>query len=276
MTMIKPLNTAVDYVIKKPIRKLCDSKLTKYVSGKYNASASEKMKFVTGLSIGSIVLKDGFGCYLYVKQSLANKKIPEDKRKFVAALDLSNGVLMILFQLAMAATISNKKVQSKMFNAAFGKYFERAPKKSLEAVITNNGEVAGIAGSKFHNVFTKYKEEVAAGFESVTTLAAATIIGKRVLVPFIATPLADKAKAWMSKGDKPAVIHPDTKNTYDTKSTAHNKGVEPKVATIADAKTPASIEAKNVTTETEQVQASLPNSIDNSHETNLLKQISVK
>ena len=49
----------------------------------------------------SIVAKDGIGCYKYVTQSLHNDKIPDEKRKFVAALDLTNGLLMILAQIGM-------------------------------------------------------------------------------------------------------------------------------------------------------------------------------
>lgn len=49
----------------------------------------DNAKFMSAIGVTSIVLKDGLGCYLYVKQSLNNEKIPEDKRKFVAALDLA-------------------------------------------------------------------------------------------------------------------------------------------------------------------------------------------
>ena len=51
--------------------------------------------------VTSIILKDGIGCAMYVTQSLNNKKIPDEKRKFVAALDLTNGGLMILAQIGM-------------------------------------------------------------------------------------------------------------------------------------------------------------------------------
>ena len=40
-------------------------------------------------------------------------------------------------------------------------------------------------------------------FKFIAELSAATIIGKRVLVPFIATPLADKVKQKMDKHSSP-------------------------------------------------------------------------
>lgn len=36
-----------------------------------------------------------------------------------------------------------------------------------------------------------------------------------MLVPFIATPLAGKAKDWMCRNDKPVTISDETKNNYN-------------------------------------------------------------
>ena len=52
-------------------------------------------------TIGSVVAKDAVGCAMYVYQSLHNEKIPENRRGFVAALDLTNGGLMIASQLLL-------------------------------------------------------------------------------------------------------------------------------------------------------------------------------
>ncbi|MFI3300506.1 MAG: hypothetical protein R3Y28_03705 [Candidatus Gastranaerophilales bacterium] len=216
---VKPISNfvdkAIDFGIKKPLRKAADSKVSQYVCDKFNADTAEKIKFASGLSVGSIILKDGAGCYMYVNQSLNNEKIPEDKRKFVAALDLANGALMIGFQLLMAATISKESVQKAMFNKTFGKYFNRATTKSLQAVMNKNKP--GMTGDSFHKAMQKYEKEVAAGFGGLTTLLAASVLGKRVLVPFVATPLADKTKTWMSRNDKPPKTHKDTANNYDKK-----------------------------------------------------------
>ena len=206
----------------KPYKMLANSKFGKYkpmdiVNDNY---IKDNTKFITGLGVTSIVLKDGLGCYMYVTQSLNNKDIPDDKRKFVAALDLANGGLMILMQLAMFFTISNKNVQAKMFNKLFGKQFDRAASKGYQAKLKTNDLLKDMKGADFHKVLGKAKSDAKAAFENVTSLFAATVVGKRVIVPFIATPLADKTKAWMSRNDKPVEISAETKNTYNTEKSA--------------------------------------------------------
>ena len=74
-------------------------------------------KALATATVTSIILKDGIGCAMYVGQSINNDKIPEKKRKFVAALDLTNGILMIGAQIAMFF--------------AMRKYSEKKKKKSL-------------------------------------------------------------------------------------------------------------------------------------------------
>lgn len=208
---------AVDTTLRKPLKAVSETKFFDYISKKYNASsAAEKAKFMSLVSVSSIVLKDGLGCYLYVKQSLNNDKIPADKRKFVAALDLANGGLMIAMQLLMLVTFSNDKVQKKLFNKMFGKRFERSAAKSLQSILEKKEKLKGMEGPEFHKALDNYKKNITTAFGYLTSLVAATILGKRVIVPFIATPLADKTKAWMSRNDKPAQVHKDTKNTYDT------------------------------------------------------------
>lgn len=183
----------------------------------------DNAKFMSMIGVTSIVLKDGLGCYLYVKQSLNNDKIPEDKRKFVAALDLANGGLMIAMQLLMFFTISNKKVQEKIFNKLFGKNFTRAADKALKAKLDKVDRLKGITGKDFHTAREADKKGLKNAFGYLISLAAATLVAKRIIVPFIATPLADKTKAWMCRNDKPVEIHKDTKNTYDTTKPAAEK-----------------------------------------------------
>ena len=60
---------------------------------------TKAMDKIALIGVLSCVTKDALGCYLYVKQSMSNKDIPKDKRGFVAALDLVNGVFMIGMQL---------------------------------------------------------------------------------------------------------------------------------------------------------------------------------
>ncbi len=202
----------------KAVKWLSDTKLMKNkVFPNYEI---DNAKFMSMIGVTSIILKDGLGCYLYVKQSLNNKKIPDDKRKFVAALDLANGGLMIGMQLLTFFTISNRKVQDKIFDKLFGKNFTRAADKALKAALKKTDKLKNITGQEFHYAREADKKGLKNAFSYLTTLAASTLLAKRVIVPFIATPLADKTEAWMNRNKKPAQIHKDTKNTYNTKPAA--------------------------------------------------------
>ena len=48
------------------------------------------------LALYSTTTKDAVNCYYYTTQSYNNKEIPEDKRKFVAGIDLANGILNVI------------------------------------------------------------------------------------------------------------------------------------------------------------------------------------
>lgn len=210
----KITQNVLKYGLEKPLDGLTKLKPVKLISENYR---KDNTKFIAGLGIASIVLKDGLGCYLYVKQSLNNKKIPSDKRKFVAALDMTNGGLMILMQILMFKTISSQKVQDKLFNGLFGKYFDRAARKGYQAIIKNQDKFTKLSGKDFNITFEAFRKKCSGTLGVLTSLVAATIIAKRVIVPFIATPLADYAKKYMSKNDKDNDFSPEAKNTYDTK-----------------------------------------------------------
>ncbi len=215
-------NTLSTYLVKKPLQKLSETSVVKKACER-GWNSDDCQKLLTGLGIFSVVAKDGFGCYLYVKQSLNNKKIPEDKRKFVAALDLTNGGLMIAMQLLMYATISRPSVQKKMFSGLCGKYLDRAATKGYQAIMKKQDGMANLSGRAFHESLEQFTGSARKAFGHLTALVASTIIGKRVIVPFIATPMADKAKAWMSRNDKPATTHPETVNTYENGVAAADK-----------------------------------------------------
>ena len=230
---VKPYMQTLNKWCEKPFQALANAKPMSKVNNHYIA---DKTKFITGLGVASIVLKDGVGCYMYVTQSLNNKEIPEDKRKFVAALDLANGGLMILMQLLMFFTISNKKVQKYLFDNLYGKHFNRDASKGYQAMLKNTDLLKDMKGSDFHQVLNGVKKDAKDAFANVTALFAATIIGKRVIVPFIATPLADKAKKWICRFDTPEQINMETKNTYDSSSCAIEKNEEKTTSVQVDAK----------------------------------------
>ena len=196
----------IERAIAKPLKWFSGSKVARNAG---NQVFNNNRAYIDGLGVASIIAKDGLGCYLYVTQSLNNKDIPDDKRSFVASLDLTNGVLMIALQLLMFFTVSHKVCQTKMFDKFFGKMFDRPIKKAYQALAKNEPRFAGLEDIKFEKEFTKIRNNVKDAFGGVTSLVAASIIGKRVLVPFIATPLAGtvekkmKEKMDAKKGIKP-------------------------------------------------------------------------
>ena len=193
------VNKVVDYGVKKPLDALSKTKVVDKVCKSY---VDDNTKFIAGVGLSSILLKDGLGCYMYVKQSLNNEKIPEEKRKFMASLDLANGGLMILSQLGTFFTLSNKKVQGKIFGKLFGKNFTRAAKKGYLAILKKNDLFKKITGKEFNMAFDSFKSKAQGTFGVVSTLIASSILAKRVIVPFIATPLAEKAKGLLYKEEE--------------------------------------------------------------------------
>ncbi len=217
MASIGKVGTAMkENLIYKPMKWLGDNKWQKKLNKGYQVNDAS---IIGTVGIASILLKDGLGCYMYVTQSLNNEKIPEDKRKFVAALDLVNGVLMMSLQFLMHKTISNKKFQAKTFDKMFGKFFDRKAAKGYAAALGGTEKFKGITGDKFHPALQNYKDTISSAFAQITSLAAATIVAKRMIVPFIATPLAGKAKDWMCRNDKPVPVNEATKNSYNTEKT---------------------------------------------------------
>lgn len=180
----------VKYGLERPINYVADRKFMTGICEK--VQGKDSAKFLTKLATWSLVIKDGLGCYMYVKQSLHNKDIPEEKRKFVASLDLANGALMIAAQLLLAKTISGKVCQTKIFDKLLGKLFSRASRKGFMVELAKK---EGVTKKEFNNIFEKYKKSLADTLSFITTLVATTIFAKRVIVPFISTPLAEKAKS---------------------------------------------------------------------------------
>ena len=226
MSRISPISSALSKIYQKgfvnPMVNLSESN---FMQRGYGAYRSNSRRFIDGIGIASIVLKDGVGCYMYVTQSLNNKSIPDDKRKFVAALDLTNGGLMIAAQIIMHLTISSKIVQAKMFNKMFGKQFDRNTSKMVHSILQKTDKYKGVSQQAVNETVNRYKGEVCDAFGSLTSLIAATTVGKRILVPFIATPLASKAEEIMNRDKKTSTLHPETQNNYNP-----DKSVKPKIS----------------------------------------------
>lgn len=216
------INPILKNCIYKPIRWFSNSKIARKAG---NEVYNNNRKYIDGLGVASIIAKDGLGCYLYVTQSLNNKDIPDDKRKFVASLDLTNGLLMIALQLLMFFTVSHKVCQTKMFDKFFGRLFDRPIKKTYQALVKNQPGFEDINSIKFTQEFEKIRNNVKDAFGGLTSLAAATIVGKRMLVPFIATPLAGKVEKKMNEREtKQKGLTPQNNNDTKDKSNPTMKG----------------------------------------------------
>ena len=103
----------------------------------------------------SNVTKDGVNCAYYVTQSLHNERIPEDQRKFVAGLDLANGILKLLnkpygiYHVCGSGSTSWYGFASEILKGVDAnleilkpcttKEFERPAKRPAYSVMNNNG-----------------------------------------------------------------------------------------------------------------------------------------
>lgn len=249
---VNKINPFIEATVMRPLRWASERKFIKNAG---NHVYNNNRNYIDGLGVTSIILKDGLGCYLYVTQSLNNKDIPDDKRKFVASLDLTNGLLMIGFQLLMF--FASKKALSKIFDKTCGKMFDRPVKKLYQQLVKNKPGYENINGVKFTQEFEKIRDNVKDAFIGIASLASATIVGKRMLVPFIATPLAGKVEKKMNERDAAKKAGPADKNKPEDKSNPTMKG-----SNAAAEKKPAANETVKITQ---------PSQKDHNENTNLLQ-----
>lgn len=110
------------------------------------------------------VAKDVFAYATRFKTTMNNEKIPQEKRPFVAAMDLSSGIVTAIAQISVGFCVANKKLQDGIWNKLF-------------------------SNVKFNDIKLAKK-----GFVSILTLATTGILTERVLVPLLATLLAEKVE----------------------------------------------------------------------------------
>jgi hypothetical protein len=116
----------------------------------------------TAVLLGN-TFKEVVGTILYTTQALTNEDLPPDKRKFVGLYDLSVGVVSVIVSLVLGV--------------GFQKTVDRTY-ANLLSPMKNNPKTGAIV-------------KAAAGF---TSFALQTIVGKRIIAPAIATPIAGKMK----------------------------------------------------------------------------------
>ena len=182
------------------------SKVSKIINAFYDSKVGQKMAnpaatAATAALIATVsnVSKDAVNCAYYTYQSLNNERIPESQRKFVAALDLSNGILNVGIQILMAFGISdmiislfddkiakhqdflvNDKIIEKKFNSLSK---ELKAKQTKEEIAKGYKELMGNC--------TKLART---GFTVLAVNIAMQILTKRIITPLIATPMASGFK----------------------------------------------------------------------------------
>lgn len=163
MVSIQRIGQTASRVIENGVNRIANSNFMK------KAFSERAGEIAATVALASTTTKDAVNCIYYTKQSYQNKKIPKENRTFVAAIDASNGVLNVVSQLTLGAYIKNKAPQ--MFD-----YLFRNTK-------LKGGTLSAAKG----------------GFILLTTLIFAQIILKRILTPFIATPMASYMKKYAEK-----------------------------------------------------------------------------
>jgi hypothetical protein len=189
------------------------SRVTKVIDSFYNSNigkklANPKATVATAALIATVsnVSKDAVNCAYYTIQSLNNERIPEDQRKFVAALDLANGIMNVGVQILMSFGIAdlitsvfdNKIAKLKDFSdddEVIKEKFELLTEEMKKK--TNKEEFA-----KLYKKLTKKNKDLARlGFTVLTVNIAMQILTKRIITPLFATPLASVFKEHFEKAE---------------------------------------------------------------------------
>lgn len=189
------------------------SKVTKIIDSFYSSTVGKKLAnpkatVATAAMIATVsnVSKDAVNCAYYTIQSLNNERIPEDQRKFVGALDLSNGIMNVGVQLLMSFGIA--EAITSIFDNKIAKIKDFSTK---DEIIKEkfNGLKEELKNKTTYEEFSQgYKKLIKnktalarLGFTVLTVNIAMQILTKRVITPLIATPLASKFKEKFEEAD---------------------------------------------------------------------------
>ena len=141
-----------------------------------------------------------------------NERIPEDQRKFVAALDLSNGIMNVGIQILTAFGLSdlvtsifdNKIAKSKDFSIkedVIKEKFKKLPDELKK--LTNEKEFI-----KKETARVVGRTNLArTGFTVLFVNIAMQILTKRIITPLVATPMASFFKEKFENAEKDKEEH---------------------------------------------------------------------
>jgi len=190
------------------------SKIAKVIGAFYSSDigkklANPKATVATAAMIATVsnVSKDAVNCAYYTIQSLNNERIPEDQRKFVAALDLSNGIMNVGVQLILSLGIAQAITSAFDKKIAKLKEFSTDEKVIKEAYESLSKELKNKATyEEFQKLYKhKVKGTTAAtrlGFTILAVNIAMQIVTKRIITPLFATPMASVFKEQFEKAEE--------------------------------------------------------------------------
>lgn len=186
----------------------------KWCAKTLNYAAKDPEKYAIMMVMASIISKDLVGCAFYTVQSLNNEKIPEDKRGFVASVDLMNGLVMVVGQLL--AGIGFEKILGKtLFDKCIAKKLDndvlKAHAKKLAEKIKQTGQNLKIDDihkeliKQYGSESNKFKA-MKGGLGLLIAYFATTALTKRIIAPLLSTPMAGWFKdKYMDKDKKPEI-----------------------------------------------------------------------
>lgn len=202
----------------KPIGRVMDRTAKGFLAKTLEKARKEPTKYAGKLVVLSFISKDVINTIIYTTQSLNNKKIPEDKRSFVAANDLVLGFFNFGGQI-LSAKLAERYLVPKLIGKNYtghvkddnevDHYLYSKAKLSPDSIHNKVIEKMKLKGMKMDNAkeisdyaieklgHTKGRgKDIAAGIVIVGAALATTALVKRTISPLCSTPIA----AWL--GDR--------------------------------------------------------------------------
>lgn len=209
----------------------CMNYTAKKASGIFERAYKEPARYAAIFMVSSFVSKDAVNCVFYTYQSATNKKIPDDKRPFVAMLDFSQGIFNVVGQIA-AFKLFDKLVIPKIQSLFSGHMPDKITNKPTvytkttaacapDAVLKDVKDVAKELQPMLekHNIAIDMEdvqkamlkeyghssskaEKIVTGVSIVMAALTSNALMKRVMSPLLATPIAAKYKEHIDKKKK--------------------------------------------------------------------------
>lgn len=231
---------------------------TKKLSGQLEQGLKNPAQYAAKLMVISFISKDAINCALYTAQSYNNKKIPEDKRGFVASLDFFNGIINVGGQL-LAFMAIDRLLTPKLETLYTGVF--KNPKNGKETYVKSTSTFAKDNIEKLTKEVIKEKKnelaknvdlaeltknvktvsdnlieklghssskgkEIITGLGILVTALATNAFIKRTVTPLIATPMAGWFKNKYMDKNKPNTEPDRVYYEWATTGPKYNNGLD--------------------------------------------------